>query len=63
VLPVRLLDNIKPAVEQGVVTATTRQMLEDAEHRVQELKAAMRGPERQRKVVYPTGVVEACLRD
>ncbi len=38
-------------------------MFEEAEQRVTELEAALRGPVERRKVVYLPGVVEACLRD
>ncbi|HKV45403.1 MAG TPA: hypothetical protein VJT32_12150 [bacterium] len=57
------LENIKSAIEQGVVTRTTKAMLEEAEHRVQELESTLVTPLAQRKVVHLPSIVDACLRD
>ncbi len=57
------LDNIKTAIEQDILTPTTKTMLEEAEQRVAELEAAIQGPAEGRKVVYLPSVVEACLID
>lgn len=56
----RNLDNIKSAIEQGVVTPTTRNMLMEAEERVAHLEAAIRLPAQKSKIVHLPGVVEAC---
>jgi hypothetical protein len=58
----RKLGNIKSAIEQGILTPTTKAMLEESERKVSECDAALRS-QGQRKVVYLPGVVDACLRD
>jgi len=60
----RELDNIAAAIRQGILTPTTRQMLEDAERRVAALEQAVREARRApAPVVSVRSVVERDLRD
>lgn len=58
------LANVAAAIRQGIITPTTKTMLEDAERRVAHLEQAIRG---SRRLLPPAvsvrAVVERCLRD
>lgn len=57
------LDNIKGAILLGVVTPTTKQMLEETERRIAELEAALRAPAAPHRVTILPSVVKEYLRD
>lgn len=58
------LENIKTAIRRGIITDTTKTMLEEAERRVAELKGAFRVvPARSQKVTALPSTVEAYLKD
>jgi site-specific DNA recombinase len=60
----RELDNIAAAIRAGVITPTTKTMLEDAERRVAALEQAVRNAHRPAVPVVPVRtVVERYLRD
>lgn len=56
------LENIKSAIRQGVVTATTREMLDEAEARVATLEASIRTQSKP-KVVSLSSAVTRHLTD
>lgn len=58
------LENIAAAIRQGIITPTTRQMLEDAERRVSMLEQAVRQPiRRTARLISVRTVVERYLRN
>ena len=57
------LDNIAAAIRQGIITPTTRQMLEETERRVAVLEQAVRDAGRRPSPVVAKSVVERYLRD
>jgi hypothetical protein len=57
------LNNIKSAIEQGVVTRTTREMLAETEERIARLEVMVQAPAQKSRIAYLPDVVEACLRD
>jgi hypothetical protein len=54
----RQLENIKQAIRQGILTDTTKQMLEEAEQKVREVEVALRSPSPAQKVATLPSVVE-----
>jgi len=56
------LENIKSAIRQGIITPTTKTMLEETEKHVANLEALLRQTPPAR-IAYLPSVVEACLRD
>jgi hypothetical protein len=56
------VENIKSAIRQDVVTATTREMLEEAEARVATLEASIRTQSKP-KVVSPSSAVTRHITD
>ncbi len=58
------LENIKNAIRQGILTPTTRAMLEEAEKRVGELESALKASATKRgDVAVLSSVVEGYLKD
>jgi hypothetical protein len=53
------LENIKSAIRQGVITPTTKAMLEEAENRVADLEALHRIPATSKNIAYLPNAVEA----
>jgi hypothetical protein len=59
----RELENIATAIRAGIITPTTRQMLEDAERQVATLEQSVRPARRRPAPVVVRTVVEHYLRD
>jgi hypothetical protein len=58
------LENVKTAIRQGILTPTTKVMLEEAETRVNDLESALRASAATRRdVVVLPSVVEGYLKD
>jgi len=58
------MENIKLAISQGIVTPTTRAMLQETERRVADLEASVRDrPSKRNAVAVLPSVVEGYLKD
>ncbi len=57
------LEHIKEAIAQGMLTPTTKTMLEEAERDIAELEAALQAPPPKSKVTFLPSVVETYLKD
>jgi site-specific DNA recombinase len=57
------LENVKAAILQGIVTPTTRELLETCERRMAELEAALRMPPKAVKAVSLASVIATYLND
>jgi hypothetical protein len=57
------IQNVKAAILQGILTPTTRELLETCERRVAELEAALRTPAKPVKAVSLAGAIATYLSD
>jgi site-specific DNA recombinase len=57
------LENVKSAIRQGIITPSTKEMLEAAERRVADLEAALKAPEVESKIAVLPSLVQLYLND